>query len=105
LEDAAILVDIGHVVERGAVPVMMELHVSLQPPPRGHTPHRTYTLCSAVYLGATLLGTPRRTTCNGLMPSSRRPMTSLTYASDWVRVWALAVGAPDVIMPRIALRG
>jgi hypothetical protein len=31
-------------------------------------------------------------------------MTSLTYASDWVRFWVLAVGAPDVIMPRMALR-
>jgi hypothetical protein len=29
LEDAAILVDIGHVVQGGAVPIMMELHVGM----------------------------------------------------------------------------
>jgi hypothetical protein len=32
-------------------------------------------------------------------------MTSLTYASDWVRFWTLAFGKPDIIMPGMALRG
>jgi hypothetical protein len=32
-------------------------------------------------------------------------MTSLTYASDWARVWTLALEKPDVIMSGMALRG
>jgi hypothetical protein len=32
-------------------------------------------------------------------------MTSLKYASDWVRFWTLADGKPDIIMLWMALRG